>query len=134
MPMANIMLKVIVMETEKSAIFLITVRLVCFISFLSQIILSAKVILIDKELSVLALSVLFAVLFLLGYIYTCSKTIATRWVLITEFVLSGLAAVLSGLVLSLNSAPFGQYFLLALLCAAVAAAFPAVMLFLKKAS
>ncbi len=134
MLMMNIMLKIIVMETEKSGVFLITVRLVCFLSFLSQVILSAKVFLIDKELSVLALSVLFAVLFVLGYIYTCSKTIATRWVLITEFILSALVAGLTGLVLSLNSAQFGQYFLLSLLCGAVAAAFPTLMLLLKKIS
>ena len=119
-------------ESQTKSSLTIVIRIGCFLSLLSQVILSSKTLLVDKELSVLALSLLFAVGFAIGYIICGKKSLALKPVLWSEFGLSFLTAIIAVVVLNVSLGNAIQNYFIGALCGLVSAAFPTLLIVVSK--
>ena len=113
-------------ETTRSVLY-ITIALVCYIGFLSQCVLAAKLILVDKEFATLALCLVFAVLFAVIYVVVSRKINWTKPLWIVQFSLGSAAGLFSCVLLGVLYPQHGIGIGVGLLCWAIACSLPAAL-------
>ena len=106
-------------EKEDYSVVGVTIHFLFFIGFVSQAVLAIKIIALDKELPSLALCILFAVLFALGYCLTFRHLVKSKKAFIAETILSLLAGIISAILLSCLSGNISQGIGLGLACGAL---------------